>query len=252
MLDPQSVVRARLSVDPSRFAGLWQRYTPNRVNLAIAAAGVDVDKQVMGNAMPGAVAELTLAEGAQLGAGLPAFDVRRTNPFRYVQLFAATGVKDAPGAQAVVEQVARNAPHFGAQMDRSLMDGAPVWHTRYARGNGADVALVGDTLVVAGPRARMDAALPKVRQGPKAAASPALRFADALGQPAVGFVVDLRQLADSVRALPSSAWGVGGFAIKATTLRWLDATHELSALTGGITGEQGGLVVDLALRFSAT
>jgi hypothetical protein len=250
MLDGRSVVRARFSVDPARFAGIWQRYVPGRVNLALTAAGVDVDKEVMGNARAGAVAELSLAQGAQLGAGLPAFDVRRTNPFHYVQLFAALGLKDPKAAEQVVERVAKNAPHFGARMEPTTVSGARAWFTRYARGEGADVALLGDTLILAGPRARMTAALPRVQAGEKAAPDEPLHYQDALTAPAVGFVVDLHQLTESVRALPSSAWGVGGFAIKATTLRWLDATPELAALTGGITGAEGGLVVELSLRFA--
>lgn len=249
MLDGRSVVRARFAVDPARFAGIWQRYVPGRVNLALTAAGVDVDKEVMGNAQAGGVAELSLAQSAQLGSGLPAFDVHRTNPFHYVQLFGALGLKDPKTAAQVVDRVAKNAPRFGAQMSRTTVSGAPAWFTRYVRGDGADLALVENTLVLAGPRARMLAAIPKVQAGAKEAAT--LPYRDALTGPAVGFVVDLHQLTESVRALPSSAWGVGGFAIKATTLRWLDATRELAALTGGITGGQGGLVVDLSLRFAA-
>lgn len=250
MLDADSVLRMRLAVDPARFAGIWQRYTPNRINFALSAAGVDVDHQVLGNAKAGAVAALSLAQSAQLGGGLPSFDVRQTNPFRYVQLIAATQVKDPRGAEQVVAQLAQNAPRFGAQMEAMPVENAKAWRTRYAQGEGAELALMGDTLLVAGPRQRFDAALARVRLGAKAS-PPALRDQDALMQPAVGFVLDLRQLADSVRALPSSAWGVGGFAIKATTLRWLDATSELSALTGGVSGEHGGLAVDLALRFAA-
>src|SRR5690349_755655 len=124
MLDGRSVVRARFAVDPARFAGIWQRYVPGRVNLALTAAGVDVDHEVMGNAQAGGVAELSLAQGAQLGSGLPAFDVRRTNPFHYVQLFGALGLKDPKAAEQVVERVAKNAPRFGAQMERTTVSGA--------------------------------------------------------------------------------------------------------------------------------
>ena len=50
---------------------------------------------------------------------------------------------------------------------------------------------------------------------------------------ALTLVVDLQKLAAAVRQLPSSAWGIGGFAIKGTTLRWLDATNDLEAITAG-------------------
>jgi hypothetical protein len=52
-----------------------------------------------------------------------------------------------------------------------------------------------------------------------------------LGDDALAVSIDLSKLSASVRALPESAWGLGGFAIKATTVRWLDATDDLKGIS---------------------
>jgi hypothetical protein len=49
--------------------------------------------------------------------------------------------------------------------------------------------------------------------------------------------------------MPSSAWGVGGFAIKAGTVRWLDALDDIRAITGGayLDDDAAGVEIDLRL-----
>jgi len=69
----------------------------------------------------------------------------------------------------------------------------------------------------------------------------------ALKDPVLGVVVDLRRLSDAVKALPSEAWGIGGFAIKATTVRWLDATDDLRAVTLGLSEKEKALQAELTL-----
>ena len=64
-------------------------------------------------------------------------------------------------------------------------------------------------------------------------------------------VIDLNRLATSVRDLPASAWGLGGFAIKATTVRWLDATDDLKAVTASAGANGKALQVNVALVFGA-
>ena len=66
---------------------------------------------------------------------------------------------------------------------------------------------------------------------PAGAETLALPAVTGLGDEAISVVIDLNKLAGSVRALPESAWGLGGFAIKATTVRWLDATDDLKRVT---------------------
>ena len=53
-------------------------------------------------------------------------------------------------------------------------------------------------------------------------------------------MLDLRKLSDAVKNLPSEAWGVGGFAIRATALRWLEATDDLRAITFSLAQKERG------------
>ena len=53
----------------------------------------------------------------------------------------------------------------------------------------------------------------------------------------------------AIRNLPTSAWGIGGFAIKATTLRWLDAMDDLRAVTAVAYAKDGAVQLEVDLRF---
>ena len=68
----------------------------------------------------------------------------------------------------------------------------------------------------------------------------------------LGAVLDLRRLSEAVKALPSEAWGIGGFAIKATTVRWLEATDDLRAVTLGLSEKEKALQADLTLWLAPT
>jgi hypothetical protein len=63
-------------------------------------------------------------------------------------------------------------------------------------------------------------------------------------------VLDLRRLSDAVKNLPSEAWGIGGFAIKATTVRWLEATDDLRAVTLSVSRKEKALQAELSLRLT--
>jgi hypothetical protein len=83
-------------------------------------------------------------------------------------------------------------------------------------------------------------------KGPGPVTDPELK--KVLNQKAAAVVVDLRKLAGQIQSLPSEAWGVGGFAIKASTLRWLDATDDLVAFT--LSAEAKGQFVQGELTLS--
>jgi hypothetical protein len=61
-------------------------------------------------------------------------------------------------------------------------------------------------------------------------------------------VLDLRKMSEAIRNLPSSAWGVGGFAIRATALRWLEATDDLRAVTLGLSRKDKAIQAQLSLQ----
>ncbi len=79
------------------------------------------------------------------------------------------------------------------------------------------------------------------------AAYPALQ--SALDAHAVAVVVNLPQLSQSIRDLPSQAWGLGGVLIRASAIKFLDATDDLRAVTFGAWAEDGAVQTELTLRY---
>lgn len=117
----------------------------------------------------------------------------------------------------------------------TLKDG--VYVTTYSQGEGVHFAAKGGQVVFGSPLPRVAALVAADGSGP----GPVLGLKEALEATPISVVADLKALADAVRALPPSAWGIGGFAIKATTVRWLDNSDDLKAVTVNV-GVKGGAV----------
>jgi hypothetical protein len=177
-------------------------------------------------------------------------DVRRTNPFRYVNLVALAQSKDGAKAAATLEKIPPVASHFGAKLAPTDKGGQKVYETTYSQGEGAHLATVGDKILLASPMARMEQAL-VTAAAPEGEAPLPKELLGPLSGNAFAVVVDLHKLAAAVRELPASAWGVGGFAIKASTLRWLEGVADLRALTATVRARNGALEGEVSLRFAA-
>jgi hypothetical protein len=245
-LPEDSFLVARYRGDPSQLGGVWPYLVGPYVTRAVQESGFDLKGEVLDRLKPGLVAGVSLAPTAQLGGGVPSLDLRRTNPFRFVHLVAVGEGKDAAGLSSTLEKVPPIAQRFGAEVKPTDVDGQRIYLTSYRQGEGAHFASVGDKVVLAAPRSRLDAAL--ARLGGSAGNNPvAGDLRGALQDPVLGAVLDLRRLADAVKALPSEAWGIGGFAIKATTVRWLDATDDLRAVTLGLSEKEKALQAELTL-----
>ncbi|MEW6432748.1 MAG: hypothetical protein AB1730_14685 [Myxococcota bacterium] len=230
-----------------RFQGAPQRLAPFTEELlgpylsrAFREASFDVKAEVLEKLQPGAVAALSLAERPPLDRGLPTFDIRQTNPFTYVHLSGAAALTTKDGAWPTLEKVAQVAPRFGAQMQKAERDGAPVLVTTYAQGEGVHFTVKDDRVLFASPVQRLDALVKSDGKGGSPVAG--------LGGDAVAVAVDLTRLSQSVRALPESAWGIGGFAIKATTVRWLDATDDLKTVTLAVSAKDQAVQARLELK----
>lgn len=234
---------ARFAGDPQKLAPYADELVGPFLSKALGESGVDWKAQLFGNVLPGAVAALSLAPTARMD-GVPAFDVRRTNPFRWVHLTGAARAKDAATLPKSLETLAQAGPRFGAKIDKQEKEGQAIYVTTYSAGEGVHFAAQGDTVAFGSPLPRVVAALQAKSEGdgPLPAALKAV-----LEQRAVAAVVDLHALSAAVRELPSDAWGVGGFAIKATTLRWLDATDDLEAITVGAEAKDGAVQLQLTL-----
>ncbi|MCC6334466.1 MAG: hypothetical protein IT380_10825 [Myxococcales bacterium] len=214
---------ARFNGDPQRLAPFTGELLGPYLSRAFAEAQFDVKSEVLEKLKPGAVVALSLAERPPMDRGLPSFDIRQTNPFTYAHLSGAAPLSSADQAWPTLEKVAQVSPRFGAQMQKAEREGTPVLLTSYAQGEGVHFAVKGDTVLFASPVQRLDALVKRQAEGGSPVAG--------LGTDALAVAVDLTRLNQSVRALPESAWGIGGFAIKATTVRWLDAMDDLKAVT---------------------
>ena len=245
-LPEDTVFVARFRGDPSQLGGIWPYLVGPYVTRAVQQSGFDLKGELLDKLKPGLVAGVALAPTVQLGAGLPSLDLRRTNPFRFVHMVVVGETKDATGLPATLEKVPAIAQGFGAEVKPTDVNGQRVYLTSYRQGEGAHFATVGEKVVLAAPQSRLEAALPKLK-GPAGTNPVAEDLRKAVDGPVLGAVLDLRRLSDAVKALPSEAWGIGGFAIKATTVRWLEATDDLRAVTLGLSEKEKALQADLTL-----
>ncbi|SEL52585.1 hypothetical protein SAMN05444354_106308 [Stigmatella aurantiaca] len=248
-LPADSFLVARYGGDPATLGAVWPYLAGPRLTRAFQESGFDPKTELLDNLQSGIVAGVALAPTAQLGAGVPSLDIRRTNPFRFVHLVSVGEAKDAAKARSTLEKVPGMAAGFGAQVAPEDVGGQRAYLTSYRAGEGAHFAEVGGKLVLAAPRARLEAALTALAGSP--GKSPvAEELQDAVKEPVLGVVLDLRKMSEAIKNLPSSAWGVGGFAIRATALRWLEATDDLRAVTLGLSRKDKALQAQLSLQLT--
>ena len=221
---------ARYSGEPSRLAPWASQVLGPFLNRAFDENGFDWKAEVLDQVQPGVVAALSLSEAPPIARGMPTLDLRQTNPFTYAHLSGVASSKTPAQVLPALEKIAALAPKFGAEMSvRERADGQKAVITTYAQGEGVHFAPKGELVFFASPVQRLDALVKSNGAG---------TVGEGLGNEALNVVVDLNKLASSVRALPESAWGLGGFAIKATTVRWLDATDDLKRITVSVGAKE--------------
>ncbi len=249
-LPADSFLVARFRGDPSHLDGAWPYLLGGYITRAVQKSGIDMKAEVLDNLKPGLVMGMSLSPTVNLGSGMPALDLRRTNPFRFVHLVALADTEDATKTQATLEKLPAIAGDFGAKVEASDLKGQKVYLTSYRAGEGAHFALgPNGRLVVAAPQARLESTLASLAQ-PAGQGPVAEDLKDAGKDAALSVVLDLRRLSDAVKNLPSEAWGIGGFAIKATTVRWLEATDDLRAVTLSVSRKEKALQAEMSLRLT--
>jgi hypothetical protein len=202
------------------------------------ALGVDLSTEVLAHVKPGVAVALSLADRPPLSGGLPEFDVRKTNPFSYVNLSGVAQVDSAEVVVPTLEKVAAAAPGFGAKLKKVERNGATAFLTSWAQGEGVHFGLQGDRVSFASPVNRLDALMTSTAALGAAGVRP------------TSVRVDLTKLAASVKALPESSWGLGGFAMKATALRWLEATDDLVAIEAEVSAKDGAAQARVTLQLA--
>jgi hypothetical protein len=186
---------------------------------ALEQAQLELGRDVFDLFSPGTVAALSMAEKPPIGQGLPHIDIRKTNPFRYVQLSGVAPLKAGAAIEASLQKLTQAAPRFGANIATKTFGEHQLYLTTYSQGEGVHVSATKEALLFASPQPRLEALLQKQSLAPLKTNSSALTA-----------TLHLNKLTRAIRELPADAWGLGGSAIKATSVRWLDATDDLTGL----------------------
>ncbi len=245
LLPADAVLVGRFSGDAKGLTPIAKELLGPYVARAFDQGNFDLKTEVLDKLQPGSVFSLSLADRPPMDRGVPAFDIRQTNPFAYAHLSGFAPVTSADLVTPTLEKVALVGPKFGAKLEKQQREGKEIFFTTWSQGQGVHFAGKGSGVAFGSPIQRLDALL----------ASSAPPTPAAAGNEALVISVDLTKLANSVRALPESAWGLGGFALKPTTVRWLDATDDLKAVSLTATAKDGKLnaavKLSLALQLEA-
>ena len=250
LLPADTFLVARYGGDPKQLSGAAKRLAGVPLMRALSEGGLDLDQEVLANLKGGVALGLALSPRAQLSQGMPQLDLRRTNPFSFVQLAAVGEAVDAAKVAPTLEKLAQLSPRFGAEVKKVDRDGGPLlFRTTYQAGEGVHFGARDARVAAGNPLERVEAVLGADGKAASPISDPSLQ--KVLADHAVALAVDLRKLSGQVRALPSEAWGIGGFAIKASTLRWLDATDDLVAFSASMEAKGQFVQGHLALSLQA-
>lgn len=251
-LPEDAILIARFAGQPQEATSLLGPLWTDKLQDAFGAAGIDFRVEVLGNLRPGASASLSLAPTAVLSS-MPMLDLRRTNPFRFFHLVAIGSVKDPAQANAILRRIPAVAPKLGVQLTEKELSARRAFVTSYAQGEGLDFAVIDDKVVLASPLKRLEDTLHQLSLAVPRPPSPSRsELAPYLQRGALDVVLDVNRLSESVRSLPSTAWGVGGFAIKAAMLRWLAALDDIRAMTFTATVARAPQTLELELDLLLT
>jgi hypothetical protein len=243
-LPDDSFLVARFAGPPDRLGPILQRLLGKAMDRAF--------DDVLANLAPGAIASLSLAPSAALSS-MPALDVRQTNPFHFFHFVALAPVRDREKARQLLSQSPALGSRMGVRIEERQEQGERIYAATYAKGEGAHLALVGQTAAIGSPLKTLLATVERLKSPPGAAQGPLSdpKLRGELDGAAV-MVIDLPRLASSIRSLPTSSWGVGGFAIRAAALRWLTALEDLRGLSVHFSGSEQTLELEVSLQFAGT
>jgi hypothetical protein len=217
----------------------------------LAAVGVELDGDLLANLEPGFSLTLGLAPTANLGRALN-FDPRRGNPLSSWSLLALGSVKDAAKAAVVLPKAAPLVAGEGLTLREREVAGAKTWAVTGPDGSDRLAwGLKGKELVLAGESAAVEAYF--AGSAAAAAIKPEQfepRARDALfGKQGAALGMDFAKLADSVRALPTSAFGTGpgGMMARSMTTTVIQPLSRLKAVAA-VAPSEGGVTIDLAIN----
>ena len=249
LLPAEDFLALRLGGEPQALQPLLEAVMPRGLFVRLRRAGIDPGNEILAQLRPGVVVGLGLNPEIDLSGGLPAdAAVSRTNPFDFVTATVYAKVKDPARAAQVLEKLAAGAGQFQMQVASSDVDGAKVYKATYAAGEGMSWTLAGDTLIATGGKGAMEKARGRLAlaDAPRfEVADPSARKVFESSASAAHLVVP--RLTNALRAIPESAYGVGGFRIKAIVETWVGLLDEVKGMTASFSVDDEGLVIDADL-----
>lgn len=221
-LDPDAFLTFRTRADPVHLKPIAESLLPKSMVLGLQETGLDLETDVFANLRPGFAASVALSPVAKMDR-MPALNTRATNPFQYVRFEALGQVKDAERAAEALKKVAEAAPRFGARAEERTVGDTRTTVFRYKLGEGASFALSRGYVAVSGGDGSMERLLARLGEpAPSRAANDAEVFHLSL---------DLAKLIAAIRAMPDSAFGVGGSVVRQGMDRLFDMLLETPGLT---------------------
>lgn len=240
----------RLGGEPQALQPILESVLPRGIFSRLRRAGIDPGAEVLSLLQPGVVVGIGLNPDIDLSGGLPQeASVSRTNPFDFVHAVVYAKVKDPAKAQAVLEKLAAGGDKFQMQVASEESEGAKIYKATYAAGEGMTWALLGDTLVATGGKGTFAKARARLAnagaENPFTVADPNAK--KVFEGSASAAHLDMPKLAQALRAIPESAYGVGGFRLKAIVETWTGLLDEVKGITASFSVDDEGLVVDADL-----
>lgn len=236
-LDPAAALVGRFDGDPAALAARLLPLVPPAARVWPMLAGIDLRRDFFHALAPGAAASISLAPRIDL----PSLDARtlRRDPLRLAQFELVVPLSDPARIAALSERIVRLAHQRprGGSYSVPTASGEVAW------------AIDGGRLVVAGGApgrlAALRARLGEAAGGYRAPTDLARRTLASGGLGAL--VLDTRNAAASIRALPPEAFGTGptGFVMRSLVSRFVEPAERIEAATLRAFLAPGALVVSL-------
>ncbi len=250
-LAPDAALVMRWGGDPVEPGRRLFARLPPRVAAALAAAHVDLERDLLANLKAGAAASVSLAPSFTVAEfSSPRLDPRRLDPFRLVNVELLARVKDAALARAFFARLTEAAPRWKARVaSHTAPDGSTSWTLSYGAGHLA-WSLAGDRLAVAGGAGRLGPLERRSAAGDGTYRPPTPLSRAALDSGVGGAVLDVERLVSAVRSLPDEAYGTGpnGFVMRSLAERFLEPAARLRAASLRFDLAAGAAVIDLEIE----
>lgn len=244
-LSERDFLLTRIGGDPQALEPLLRDLAPYR---RLRRAGFDPAKEILPLFQPGILVGISLEPEPNLSGGLPVQpSLTRTNPFHFLHTGILARVKDPEKAKAALERLAELGDRLQMQVSTREAEGVTIYSATYAAGDGLTWALLGDKLIAAGGEGAFDALLERVKGEGKAYVPGHPEAFELFTSQPLAVYFDVPRLAAQLRAIPESAFGIGGFRMKALLDGWVSAIDPLRGLAIAYHVDNEGIVLDARL-----